>query len=221
MIKVVIVDDHELIRIGLSKLLEAHSGIKVVGTTSTAESVKKIVDEEKPDVVLMDIKMPGMGGFEATKRLLRHYPNLKIIAISSCDEEPFPSKLIQAGAIGFLSKGCNVEELVLAINKAYNGIRYISPDIAQKMALKKANREDQNPFEKLSERELQVMLMITSGQKVQDISNSLCLSSKTVNSYRYRLFEKLNVNNDVELTHLAIRYGILENFNQLEENKEK
>lgn len=211
-IKVLIVDDHAVIRIGLSKLLSEQAGIKVVGEAGDGEQALKIVKEAKPDVVLMDIKMPGMGGLEATKRLLRHHPMLKIVIVSACDEEPLPTRLLQAGAAGFISKNCDMEELLQAIRKTHSGQRYIAPEIAQKMALKKVSHSEESPFEKLSERELQVMLMIVHGQKVQEISDKLCLSPKTVNSYRYRLFEKLKVSNDVELTHLAIRHGLFERF---------
>ena len=210
MIKVLIVDDHELLRIGIKKLLSEISDIEVVAEASSGEDALKIARDIKADVVLMDVKMPGIGGLEGTRRLLRVDPNLKVIAVTSCKEEPFPSRLLQAGAQGYLTKGSGLDEMVQAIRKAYAGERYISPEIAQQLALKSLSDDDESPFDKLSERELQVMLMITSGQKVQDISDKLCLSPKTVNSYRYRLFEKLKISNDVELTHLALRHGMLD-----------
>jgi len=120
------------------------------------------------------------------------------------------SKLLQAGAMGYLTKGSDVTEMVQAINSVYLGKKYISPEVAQQLALKHLTDDNISPFDALSERELQVMMMITAGQKVQDISDKLCLSPKTVNSYRYRLFDKLNVHSDVELTHLALRHGILD-----------
>jgi len=210
LIKVLIVDDHELLRIGIKKLLSEISDIEVVAEASSGEDALKIARDIKADVVLMDVKMPGIGGLEGTRRLLRVDPNLKVIAVTSCKEEPFPSRLLQAGAQGYLTKGSGLDEMVQAIRKAYAGERYISPEIAQQLALKSLSDDDESPFDKLSERELQVMLMITSGQKVQDISDKLCLSPKTVNSYRYRLFEKLKISNDVELTHLALRHGMLD-----------
>lgn len=209
MIKVLIVDDHEILRAGIKMLLENVHDLLIVGEAGSGEQAIVLARETNPDVVLMDVKMPGMGGLEATRRLARHQPNIRVIALTSCTEEPFPSRLIQAGAQGYLTKGCGVEEMILAIQKVHKGEKYISPEIAQLLALKNISDESESPFEKLSERELQVMLMITAGQKVQDISDKLCLSPKTVNSYRYRLFEKLKVNNDVELTHLAIRHGML------------
>ena len=184
--------------------------MKVIGEASSGEEAVKIAREKRPNVVLMDVRMPGIGGLEATRKLLRGDPDVKVIALTVCDEEPFPSKLLQAGAAGYLTKGSDLEEMVQAIHSVHHGKRYISPEVAQQLALKHLSDDKASPFDALSERELQVMLMITSGQKVQDISDKLCLSPKTVNSYRYRLFEKLNVNSDVELTHLAIRHGILD-----------
>lgn len=210
MITVLIVDDHELVRAGIRSLLSSVTGIKVIAEASSGEEAVKIAREKHPNVVLMDVRMPGIGGLEATRKLLRADPDAKVIALSVCGEEPFPSKLLQAGAAGYLTKGSDLEEMVQAIHAVSLGKRYISPDVAQQLALKHLNDDNASPFDVLSERELQVMLMITSGQKVQDISDKLCLSPKTVNSYRYRLFEKLSVNSDVELTHLAIRHGVLD-----------
>ncbi|MGE3317785.1 MAG: UvrY/SirA/GacA family response regulator transcription factor [Candidatus Berkiella sp.] len=210
MITVLIVDDHELVRAGIRSLLSTVNGLKVIGEAATGEEAVKLAREKHPHVVLMDVRMPGIGGLEATRKLLRTDPDLKIIALTVCGEEPFPSKLLQAGAAGYLTKGSGLDEMVQAIHSVHHGKRYISPEVAQQLALKHLSDEKASPFETLSERELQVMLMITSGQKVQEISDKLCLSPKTVNSYRYRLFEKLGVNSDVELTHLAIRHGILD-----------
>lgn len=203
-------DDHELVRAGIRSLLSTVSGMKVIGEASSGEEAIKFAREKQPHVVLMDVRMPGIGGLEATRRLLRTNPDLKIIAVSVCNEEPFPSKLLQAGAAGYITKGSGLDEMVQAIQSVYHGKRYISPEVAQQLALKHLNDDNASPFDALSEREMQVMMMITSGQKVQEISDKLCLSPKTVNSYRYRLFEKLGVQSDVELTHLAMRHGILE-----------
>jgi len=154
--------------------------------------------------------MPGIGGIEATRRLLRLNPDVKVIVISVHGEEPYPTKVMQAGGAGYLTKGAAPMEMINAIRQVKSGQRYLSPEIAQQMALSKFKPSEDNPFQALSERELQIMMMITSGQKVNDISEQLSLSPKTVNSYRYRLFNKLEVSGDVELTHLAIRHGILD-----------
>lgn len=210
MISVLIVDDHELVRAGIRSLLSTVTGIKVIAEASSGEEAVKIAREKHPNVVLMDVRMPGIGGLEATRKLLRADPDIRVIALTVCGEEPFPSKLLQAGAAGYLTKGSGLDEMVQAIHSVFHGKRYISPEVAQQLALKHLSDDNASPFDVLSERELQVMIMITSGQKVQDISDKLCLSPKTVNSYRYRLFDKLGVHSDVELTHLAIRHKMLD-----------
>jgi two-component system invasion response regulator UvrY len=210
LINVLIVDDHDIVCAGVGRLLSDVKGIHVMGEARSGEDGVRIAKEKRPDVVLMDVKMPGIGGLEATRKMLRNNPDIKVIALTVCGEEPFPSKLLQAGAAGYLTKGSSIDEMVLAIRSVYAGKRYIGPDIAQQLALKKITDGEGSPMDLLSERELQVMMMITAGQKVQDISDMLYLSPKTVNSYRYRLFDKLGVTSDVELTHLAIRHGILD-----------
>ena len=210
MIKVLLVDDHELVRMGIRSLLEDVTGIDVVGEASSGEEAVQMVKKLHPHVVLMDVKMPGMGGLEAIKRILRVDETTKVLAVTVYGEEPYPSRVLQAGAVGYLTKGADMQEMVQAIKTVSSGKRYISPEVAQQLALKHLNDEKDSPFDGLSEREMQVMIMITSGQKVQEISDQLCLSPKTVNSYRYRLFEKLNINSDVELTHLAIRHNLID-----------
>lgn len=209
-IKVLLVDDHELVRIGIKRLLQDVTGIKVVGEASTGEEAIRLTRELIPDVVLMDVQMPGIGGLEATRKMIRHNPDLKILALTVCDDEPYPSRLLQAGAAGYITKGCDPDEMIRAIRTVHSGQRYISSEIAQQLALKRFAKDEQSPLDILSERELQITIMITKGEKVQEISDKLCLSPKTVNSYRYRIFEKLSINSDVELTLLAIRLGLVE-----------
>jgi two-component system invasion response regulator UvrY len=209
-INVLVVDDHELVRAGISRLLMDVPGIRVVGALSSGEEAIKFVKEKHPHVVLMDVKMPGIGGLEATRKMLRTDPVVKVIALTVCEGEPFPSKLLQAGAKGYLTKGAALDEIVQAIKAVHAGKRYLGPEIAQQLAFKTLEDKEKPLFDSLSDREMQVLLMITSGQKVQEISEKLCLSPKTVNTYRYRLFDKLNVSSDVELTHLAIRHRIVE-----------
>lgn len=210
MIKVILVDDHELIRVGIKRLLQDAPGIKVVGEANSGEEAVRIAKELSPDVALMDVQMPGIGGLEATRKMIRHNPDLKILALTVCGDEPYPSRFLQAGAAGYITKGCDTDEMIRAIRAIHSGQRYISTEIAQQLALKRYTKAEESPVDILSERELQIMLMITNGQKVQEIAEKLCLSPKTVNSYRYRIFEKLNINSDVELTLLAIRLGLVE-----------
>ncbi|PTT54329.1 UvrY/SirA/GacA family response regulator transcription factor [Aeromonas sp. HMWF015] len=210
MINVFLVDDHELVRTGIRRILEDVRGIKVVGEAQSGETAVTFCRQHHPDVILMDMNMPGIGGLEATRKILRIRPDVRIIVLTIHSENPFPTKVMQAGAAGYLTKGAAPDEMIQAIRLVHSGQRYISPEIAQQMALSQFASADENPFKSLSERELQIMMMITKGQKVTDISEQLNLSPKTVNSYRYRLFGKLGINGDVELTHLAIRYGMLD-----------
>ena len=210
MIKVMIVDDHNLVRAGISVMLTGINGIKVVGEANSGEDALQLAKEKNPDVILMDLKMPGIGGIEATRKLLRIQPDVKILIVTMCEDDLFPSRVLQAGAVGYLTKGAEINEMIRAIRAVNSGQRYISPEIARQLALKHLDITSKSPVESLSERELQVFIMITQGAKVQDIAEKLHLSPKTVNSYRYRIFDKLGVKNDVELTHLAIRHGMLD-----------
>ena len=209
MINVLLVDDHHLVRVGINKILTSVKGLNVVGECETGEEAIKFCRNNEPDVLLMDMDMPGMGGLEATKKILRFAPDVKIIVLTAHTEDPFPSKVMQMGAAGYLTKDAGPDEMVNAIRAVHSGQRYLPPDIAQKMALSQFKSVEDNPFNALSDRELQIMIMITRGDKVPAISEHLNLSTKTINSYRYRMFEKLGVSNDVELTHLAIRHGML------------
>lgn len=208
-IKVILVDDHDLVRTGIKKILEDAPGVTVVGEASSGEDAIKVAKETPHDVVLLDVVMPGIGGFVATGRIKRACPDSKILIVTICNNEQFPSKLLQAGAAGYLTKGATQQEIVKAIRAVHTGQLYLSQEIANLLAVKHLSDKGDSPFDQLSERELQVSLMIASGVKVQDISTMLHLSPKTVNSYRYRVFEKTGVENDVSLTLLAIRHGLL------------
>lgn len=211
LISVLVVDDHDLVRAGITRMLADIEGLQVVGQADCGEEALKKARELKPDVVLMDVKMPGIGGLEATRKLLRSHPDIKVLAVTACEEDPFPTWLLQAGAAGYLTKGAALDEMVRAIRMVFAGQRYISPPIAQQLALKAFEPQTNgSPFELLSEREVQIALMIASCQKVQSISDKLCLSPKTVNTYRYRIFDKLAISSDVELALLAVRHGMVD-----------
>ena len=164
---------------------------------------------KRPNVVLMDICMPGIGGLEATRRIVRMEFDIKVIAVTACDEEPFPMQVLRAGASGYLSKGVSSDELVTAIRRVFLGKRYLSSDIAQDLAVSAFDNRPESPFEQLSNREMQIMMMVVNCHKVNAISCDLHLSPKTVNSYRYRIFEKLNVSSDVKLVLMAVRHGMI------------
>lgn len=205
-----VVDDHDLVRTGISRMLEDVPDIRVVAQASTGEQGVDLARELEPDVVLMDVKMPGIGGLEATRKMLRQNPGIKVLAVTVCNDEPFPSRLLSAGAAGYLTKGAELDEMVRAIKMVHAGQRYVSPDIAQTMALKPFNEPDASPLDLLSERELQIMTMIVNCEKVQLIADKLYLSPKTVNTYRYRIFDKLGISSDVEMTLIAVRHNLLD-----------
>lgn len=210
MIKVLIVDDHQLIRSGTSRLLDDLSDIEVVGEADSGEEAVRLVRELEPDVVLMDVQMPGIGGLEATKRCLRVDPDLKVIAVTILDREPFPSQLMKIGAAGYLTKKSDAEEMAKAIRRVMSGQRYMSAEIAQTLALAQYGDSDEQVFSSLSRREMQIVLMTVNGMSPTEIADMLSLSPKTVSSYRHRIFEKLDVRNDVGLVRLAIQYGIID-----------
>lgn len=210
LIRVLVVDDHDLVRTGITRMLADIDGLQVVGQAESGEESLIKARELKPDVVLMDVKMPGIGGLEATRKMMRSHPDIKVVAVTVCEEDPFPTRLLQAGAAGYMTKGAGLAEMVQAIRLVFSGQRYISPQVAQQLALKSFQPASDSPFDALSEREIQIALMIVGCQKVQVISDKLCLSPKTVNTYRYRIFEKLSVKSDVELALLAVRHGMVD-----------
>ncbi|MCZ2723233.1 response regulator [Marinomonas sp. 15G1-11] len=211
MLKILIVDDHELVSTGISRVLQDEKTLIVVGSAASGEDAIEKTKLLEPDIILMDVHMPGgIGGLGATKEIKRLFPKVKIIALSALDDNPYPSKLIEAGVSGYLTKGAPAKEMLEAIHTVSLGNKYITGSVAQKMALSKMSSEDNaSPLDILSDRELQIAQMIIDCKKPQEIADSLNLSSKTVNTYRYRMFDKLNINSDVELTKLAVRYSLL------------
>ena len=183
--------------------------VQVVGEAKSGEEAIAFVREAEVDVILMDVRMPGMGGLEATRKLISRFPHAKVIAVSALDDDLFPSRLIQAGAKGYVTKGADLEEMVRAIHSVVAGETYISSSMATKLALRSVSGGS-SPFEDLSERELQTAVMIVNGNKVSEIAETLSVSPKTVNTYRYRIFEKLGLHSDVELTLLAVKHNVLD-----------
>jgi two-component system, NarL family, invasion response regulator UvrY len=213
-IKVLIVDDHELVRFGFKSLLSSQDGIEVVDTLDSGEKAVNWCRDNNGDVdvILMDVNMPGIGGIEATHRISKSWPDIGIIIITVHDSGPLPKQLLNGGARGYLTKGNNVEEMIAAIQDVQQGKHYIAKDIAQQLALSVLPGE-KNPLDGLSMRETQVLMMIAQGTKTQEISHILNLSPKTISTYRVRLFEKLNVSSDIEMLHLAMKYGVLDENN--------
>lgn len=209
MITVLLVDDHALVRSGIRAVLNQGDGIRVIAEAEDGESAIDLVRQNPPDVVLMDVNMPGIGGMEATRRIVRLNPKVKVIILTVHNEEPYPTRLFKAGAAGYLTKGCSVEEMVQAIRQVHAGGHFVSNAIAQSVALSMLPGHE-SPLERLSQREMQVFMMLMRGDRPQQISDTLHLSPKTVSTYRTRLFSKLGVKSDADLARLAMRYGLLE-----------
>jgi len=207
MIKVLLVDDHELVRTGIESILNLQEDISVIGATNSGEKALEILDKLSPDVILMDVKMPGIGGVEACRRVIQRYPEIKIIALSVHNDGPIPQQLLKLGAAGFISKGSPVDEMVNAIRTVVNGKRYLCSEVANNLAFQGLPGGEESPFSALSQRESEVVNLILQGKSIQDMSEMLVLSDKTVNTYRYRLYDKLKVKNDVELTRLAVKFN--------------
>ncbi|MDT4332676.1 response regulator [Methylomonas sp. MED-D] len=210
MIKVLLVDDHELVRSGIQALLSAETDIAVVAVCNCGEQALKVVETDPPDVILMDINMPGMGGVEACRRILAANPQIRIIGVSVHNDGPIPQQLLKLGVVGFVSKGSSTAEMVAAIKAVASGKRYLCQDVASNLAFQLLPGANPSPFLQLSSREAEVARLILSGKSIQEMSALLKINDKTINTYRYRLYGKLGIKNDVELTRLAVKYDYLD-----------
>ena len=210
-IGVMVVDDHDLVRYGFVSLLTSQEGIEVVAEADSGETAIERCrnNDKKIDVILMDVNMPGIGGLEATRRISTQWPEIGIIILTVHTDGPLPKRLLMGGAKGYLTKGNEVSEMVEAIRDVHNGGRYIAKDIAQQLTLAMLPGQD-NIIDSLSKRELQILMMIVQAHKNNEIAETLNISPKTVSTYRKRLHEKLGVNTDVQMLHLAMKHGIMD-----------
>lgn len=207
---VYIVDSQALWRSSVALLVNQIQGCRVTGEADSGEVAVDMVRRNPPDLVLMDVALPGIGGIEAVKRMRRNDSTVKIVMLTSVAAEPYPSRAMQVGADGYLTKRSSVRELDMCIRSVLSGQSYICPEVANAMALSSLSSDLESPFEALSVRELQIATLIMHGQRAADIALQLNLSPKTINSYRYRIFEKLSVDSDVELVILATQNGLME-----------
>lgn len=210
MINVLIVDDHELVRTGIGSLLNSIDDISVISFAECGEEAIIAVEDLLPDIVLMDINMPGIGGIEACRRLLQHHPGIKIIGMSVHNDGPIPPQILKLGVQGFLSKSSSVDEMVNAVRQVISGKRYISFDVANNLALSMLIDNEGSPFERLSQREIEVVVLILQGKSIQEMAEDLSLSDKTINTYRYRIYKKLGIRNDVELALMSVKYNFID-----------
>ena len=210
MIRVLLADDHAVVRTGFRLLLEADGDIRVVGEADSGEDACRQYAELEPDVLILDIAMPGMGGLEALKRIRARDPRARVLALSAYDDPMHARRALREGALGFLSKRSAPETLKEALTTVAASKRYIDAAVAQKLALEELDGGAKSPVERLSEREFDVFLRLARGATVQRIAEELKLSASTVGTHLYNVKQKLGVTNQSELTLIAIRHGLIE-----------
>jgi len=211
MIRVFVLDDHALVRTGFRLILSNETDIEVVGEAESGEEGIPLIRKLKPDVVLCDLHLPGVSGLEITERIVRGDSSTRVIIVTVQEDGPMPRRLLDAGASGYLGKGCAAEELLRAVRDVARGKRYLATEMAQKMALGTL-AGDATPFDALSPRELEIAMLLCRGLRMPDIAERLSLSPKTVATHKYRAFDKLNldVRDSVALSRLASQYGIMD-----------
>jgi len=190
-------------------MLQEVKGITVVGDSGTGKEGIELVRRLSPDLVILDLKLPDQSGLEVTQKILRINPDIRILIVSSVVNDLSLFRLLEAGAQGYLTKETKAEELIQAIKSISAGQRVISPQLAKRLALAKVDYKKDNLFADISEREMEVMMMVIRGISVKEMAEKLSISHKTVHSYRSRIFEKLNVKSDLAVTLLAIHHGLI------------
>lgn len=207
--QVVLVEDHHLVREGLFRLLDEMDIVDAVCSLASGEEAMRYLHGKHADVVIVDADMPGMAGLDVSRRMLKANRHLAVILMVDDPNAVVPSRLIRTGALGFITKGSKLDDLAEALISVHAGRRYIASDLANAMAMSMFHETEDSPLTLLSDREMQILIKVSQGQTNLEISTELCLSPKTVSTYRYRLYEKLDVRNDVDLTHLAIQQGLV------------
>ncbi|HSI94628.1 MAG TPA: response regulator transcription factor [Methylophilaceae bacterium] len=204
-----LVDDHAVVRMGFKLLLEAAPDVKVVAEAESGEQGVKLYGEVHPDVVVMDITMPGIGGMEAIERIMAKDSTARILVLSAHEDSVHPKRVLNAGALGYLTKRSAPEELIKAIRTVAGRKMYLEANIAQQMALQQLSGE-QNPVDVLSAREFEVFMALALGKSTNEIAETLCLSPRTIGTHLYNIKQKLNAGNQAEIALIAMRSGLIE-----------
>jgi two-component system invasion response regulator UvrY len=207
-ISVLIVDDHEIVRAGFKQLLGTADDIKVIAEASTGEEAIELSIRHQPNVVVMDINMPGIGGIEAITRINARLPQARIIALTVHESEPFPTRVMEAGAQAYLSKRCAPQELVQAVRETYAGGSYISEGVRAEMA--KAKLDQTNPLAKLSNREFQVFNLMAQGKSAVDVGKSMHLSHKTIYTHKANIQKKLDLETHLGIIQFARQHNLID-----------
>ncbi|MDP3517600.1 MAG: response regulator transcription factor [Pseudohongiella sp.] len=208
-IKVMLVDDHAVVRMGFKLLLQGSPDIAVVGEAQSGEEAVRLFQALAPDVLVMDISMPGIGGLEAIDRVLAKKPQQKILVLSAHEDVMYARRVLKAGASGYLTKRSAAEVLMEAIRAVHKGQLYLEPLIAQAMAVEQVSGS-KNPVDALSEKEFKVFIALAKGKSVQEIADVMSLSPRTIGTHLYNIKQKLNASNSAELAIIAIRAGLVE-----------
>ena len=208
-INVLLVDDHAVVRMGFKMLLESDADIKVVAEADSGENGVNMYMEHKPDVVVMDITMPGIGGLEATDRIMAKDSSARILVLSAHEDSVHPKRVLNAGAMGYLTKRSAAEELIKAIRTVAGRKMYLEASIAQQMAIQQLNGE-KNPVDVLSDREFEVFMALAKGETTNQIAETLSLSPRTVGTHLYNIKQKLNAGNSAEIALIAMRSGLID-----------
>lgn len=208
-IRIMLVDDHAVVRMGFRLLLEGSPEMKVVAEAESGEEALRTYAEVRPDVLVLDISMPGIGGLEAVSRLLAREPDARVLVLSAHEDTMHPRRALKAGALGYLSKRSAAEELIQAIRQVYQRKTFIEPALAQQMAVQQLSG-DRNPVEVLSDKEFKVFLALARGESVLEIAEVLHLSPRTVGTHLYNIKQKLGASNQADLAIIAIRNRLIE-----------
>lgn len=209
MIKVLIVDDHSIVREGLSKIIQLESDIEIAGVAKNAAEALKFISSNKVDIIILDISMPGMSGLDVIKDLKKLQPKVKILMLSMYPEERFAMRALRSGAYGYLTKEMAPEEIIKAIRIVFIGHKYISPTLAERIITEIQNPKEIAPHERLSTREFEVMCMIGSAKTINEIATSLSISNRTISTYRTRILQKMNFKNNAAIMHYVIDNGLV------------
>jgi two-component system invasion response regulator UvrY len=208
-LNVLLVDDHSVVRMGFKMLIDNEKDMQVIAEAEKGEDGIIKFQEIKPDVIVMDITMPGIGGLEAIERIIAKDKNAKILVLSAHEDSVHPKRVLSAGAIGYLTKRSAAEELINAIRTVGSGKKYIESSVAQQLAITQLSGEN-DPTEVLSDREFEVFISLAKGKSTNEIADTMCLSPRTVGTHLYNIKQKLNANNSAEIALIAIRCGLLE-----------
>lgn len=208
-VEILIVDSRQLVRAGIERVLSDSGYLAVCGEAANCDEAIRQARSSQPQIILINLPGSSVDVLDGARKLHRQFPDIKVLVFSDESELIIQERLLQAGVAGCIDSACNIEELFTAIETVLNGERYISDSLARKLAERRLPGVESSPFDRLTHRELQILLLVAEGKNTSTITRELCLTQKTVNGYRNRLLEKLRVHTEVELMHLAVHYGLV------------